>query len=128
MLALATVAAGIAVALVALGRWERERWIDGQLRGMERTMALVGPLQQRSLSGYRRQPGFDCLVYRRGANVFALELCVDPGGRLVETIDRRRSTRRISSLLAEPGAASIRLDRGRIDRLLRAMGAPTEPG
>jgi hypothetical protein len=109
--------------LVAVGRWERSRNADEQVRGMERVLALVGPLDQRALSGYRREPGFDCLVYRRGRNRFALELCVDAHGRIVEAIDRRREDRRIYSLRSDPTASTVRVDRGEVDRLLRKMGA-----
>jgi hypothetical protein len=90
---------------------------------MERTRALVGPLAQPALSGYRIESAFDCLVYKRGPDPFALELCVDPSGRLVETIDRRTATRRISSLTADPGASTIVLPRHEVDRLLRRMHA-----
>ena len=110
-------------ALVGVGRWERSRNARDQLRGMERVRALVGPLDSRSLSGYRVQAGFDCLVYRSGRNPFALELCFDRAGRLVEAIDRRTQTRHISSLRSDPSASSVRVDRREIDRLLRKMGA-----
>ncbi len=113
----------VAVGLVVLGRWERSNWVDEQLRGMQRTRALVGPLDQSELSGYRVEPGFQCLVYRRGFNPYALELCVEPTGRLVETIDRRTSTRDIASLRADPEAATIQLPRAEVDRLLRRMHA-----
>ena len=117
------VAAVVLVAATALGRFERRRWIDAQVRGMERVQRLVGPLDQRALSGYRLQPGFDCLVYRRGGNPFALELCFDRAGRLVEAIDRRQATRHIFSLRADASASTLRADRAVVDRLLRKMGA-----
>lgn len=110
-------------ALVAVGRWEGSRQARSQVRGMERVEALIGPLDSPSLSGYRILPGFDCLVYRRGANPFALELCADPQGRVVETIDRRRVDRKISDLHFDPGASTLRVDRRLVDRLLRKMGA-----
>jgi hypothetical protein len=126
----AVVVAGVAVALVALvavGRWERRRWIDEQLRGMRLVQALVGPLDQPGLFGYRVVPQFDCLVYKYHGNPLALELCVDGSGRLIEAIDRRAAVRRYYSLQAEPGASTIRIDRSAIDRLLRKMGAPKSP-
>lgn len=116
-------AAIVAVVLVLLGRWERSRWIDEQLRGMRSVEALVGPLDQPALYGYRVLPQFDCLVYERGGNPLALELCVDGGGRLIEAIDRRRSVRRYYSLRAEPEAATLRVSRTTVVRLLRKMGA-----
>ena len=120
----AAVAILVLTGLVVLGRWERRREIDEQLRGMAAIQALVGRLDSPTLSGYRVLPGFDCLVYRRGSNPFALELCVDRAGRLVEAIDRRRPERRIYSLRFEPDASRIRVDRAEVDRLLRRMHAP----
>ena len=114
----------LAVALTLLGRWERERWIDAQVRGMERVERIVGPLDQPALSGYRVLPAFDCLVYRRGPNPYALELCFNRSGLLIETIDRQRATRRISSLRSDPGASTIHGDRREVVRLLHRMGAP----
>jgi hypothetical protein len=109
------------VAFVFVGRSERSNWVDSQLRGMKRVLQLVGPLDQRSLIGYRNLPAFDCLVYRRGPDRLALELCVDHAGRLVEAVDRRGGARRYYDLHSDPGAASIHVDRNEVDRLLRKM-------
>ena len=68
-------------------------------------------------------PGFDCLVYRRGPNPYALELCVDPAGRVVEAIDRRTVDRKIWSLTFEPASSPVRVGRAVVDRLLQKMGA-----
>lgn len=116
-------AAGILAALAFVGRWEKDRWVDSQLRGMTRVERLIGPLDQRSLIGFRVLPQFDCLVYRRGADLIALELCVDGQGRLVQAVDRRGGVRRYYDLHSEPAAATIHVDRAEVDRLLRKMGA-----
>jgi hypothetical protein len=121
ILVAAVSAVSIAV-LVVVGRWERSRWIDAQLHGMERVRAAIGPLDSRSLIGYRVLPAFDCLVYRRGANPYALELCVDSAGRVVEAIDRRRA-RTYYTLQAEPRASTFTVDGPTVQRLLRKMGA-----
>jgi hypothetical protein len=126
--AVALAALAVLGGLVAVGRWERSRNADDQLRGMERVRALVGPLDSPSLSGYRVDPGFDCLTYRRGANAFALELCFDADGRLVEAIDRRTTTRHISSLRSDPTASTIRVEPAEVERLLRKMGASRSAG
>lgn len=117
----------VLVALVPIGRWEGTRQAAAEVRGVEQTLALIGPLDSSTLSGYRVLPGFDCLVYRRGDNPFALEVCVDAKGRVVETTDRRRFDRRIDSLREDPPASTLRVDRVLVDRLLRRMNAPRRP-
>jgi len=92
---------------------------------MSQIAGVIGPLESTSLSGYRIFPAMDCLTYRRGSNAFALELCVDRAGRVVEAIDRRRPDRRIFSLRSEPTASTLRVDRARVERLLGRMGATT---
>jgi hypothetical protein len=117
------VVVAVAVALVAVGRFERSRQVDREVNGFQVVQRLIGPLDSPSLSGFRVFPAYDCLTYRRGANVFALELCVDGSGRVVEAIDRRGFERRIWSLKFEPSASTARVDRAEVDRLLRRMGA-----
>lgn len=120
---LAAVALAVLAGLVVLGRWERQRWVDRQAHGMEQVEQLVGPLDQPGLVGFRVFSDFDCLIYRRGPNPFALELCVDRTGRVVEAIDRRTVTRHYYSLRADPSASPVRQSRAAVDRLLRKMGA-----
>jgi hypothetical protein len=109
--------------LVAGGRIERRWQVHDQVRGMESVVRLVGPLDNPTLSGYRFEPGFACLTYRRGTNVLALELCIDRSGRLVEAIDRRTATRHIWSLRFAPSSSTARLDRREVARLFRKMTA-----
>lgn len=121
--AIAAVAAVLMLGLlVIVGRWERGRWVRSQVHGMERIRAAIGPLDSSSLIGYRVLPQFDCLVYRRGANPYALELCVDGAGRVVQAIDRR-GLRTDYSLQAEPSASTFRVSMRTVDWLLRKMGA-----
>lgn len=120
------VAAGlvaVAAVLVAAGRLERSSQASREVNGFHVVQRLIGPLDSPSLSGFRVEPAFDCLTYRRGANPLALELCVDRAGRVVEAIDRRRFVRRIWSLRFEPAASTDRVSRAEVDRLLRKMGA-----
>jgi hypothetical protein len=116
-------AAVAAVALVAVGRWERGRHADIQNTRIARVRAAVGVLAGTDLDAYRMRPQFDCLIYRRGKNPYALELCFDRTGRIVEAIDRRRGTPWIGSLREEPALATMRVSRDEVDRLLRRMGA-----
>ena len=123
-LSLAAAAVAVAAAgLVAVGRWEGRREAAREMRGFRVVQRLVGPLDSTSLSGFRVFPTFDCLTYRRGANEFALELCVDHAGNVVEAIDRRTYDRRIWSLRFDEGASTDHVDRSEVDRLLRKMGA-----
>jgi hypothetical protein len=110
--------------LVLIGRWERERHADEENRGIAAVRAAVGPLDSPTLAAYRRLSGFDCLLYRRGANPFALELCSDRQGRVIEAIDRRSGDPEISSLRHEAARATVRVDPDEVLRLLRRMGAP----
>lgn len=121
----AAIAVGV-VALIPVGRWEAARHAEEENRAIARVLAAIGALDN-GPSGYRRLSIFDCLTYRRGANDYALEVCVDADGRVVEAFDRRRGEPRISSLREDPGRATNRVQRALVDRLLRQMHAPQRP-
>jgi hypothetical protein len=93
---------------------------------MRRTFEAVGPIDNRTLNAYRIRidDRFNCLLYKRGTDRLALELCFDRDGRLVEAIDRRFGTPKIASLREDPGASTIRVDPAEIVRLLKRLGAP----
>ena len=111
--------------LIPLGRWERERRADDEMRGMRTVVAAVGELDSPSLHGFRVLAGFDCLIYERPRNDFALELCVDDEGRVVEAIDRRGAgDPKIWSLRDDPSSSDLRVDRVAVNRLLLRMGVP----
>jgi len=113
----------VAALLVGIGRFERRHEAQREMAGFRIVERLIGPLDSPTLSGFRVFPAFDCLTYRRGQNVFALELCIDGSGRVVEAIDRRTYDRRIWSLRFDPSASTVRVSRAKVDRLLRRMGA-----
>jgi hypothetical protein len=116
-------AAALLAVLVAVGRRERGADFRSQNRGIERVRAAVGPLDSPSLYGYRVLPAFDCLVYKRGQNPLALELCADGAGRVVEAVDRRGGRHRYYSLHGDAAAARVSLPPGEVRRLLQKMGA-----
>ena len=120
------VAALVLVALVPIGAWERERRADGESAGMRLVLEEVGPLDSEDLRGFRIFANFHCLVYERGRNDFALELCVDSSGRVVEAIDRREGTAEVWSLRDDPTRSEVVVDRGEVNRLLRRMNVPDE--
>ena len=125
--AVAAAALVVLALLVGVGRWERSREISSQAAGMRKVEALIGPLDNRTLSGYRILPEFDCLVYRRGPNPYALELCVDYAGRVVEAIDRRTVDRKIWSLTFEPSSSPVRVDWPRSSACFTPDGLPGSP-
>jgi hypothetical protein len=97
---------------------------------MRKTLAAVGALDNSTLTAYRIDidSRFDCLIYKRGSNRLALELCFDRQGRLVETIDRRSGSPKISSLREDPAASTIHVPRAEVVRLLKRLGAPEPRG
>ena len=122
----AVVAAAAVVALVLLvlvGRHEGSRHADDENRDIARIRRLVGPLDSPPPVLYRLLPKFSCLLWRRDGNRLALELCFDRDGRVVEAIDRRGGTPRTASLREDPSAATVRVERAEVDRLLRKLGA-----
>ena len=118
------VVALVAVLLVAIGRWERDRRAEEEVRGMERVLVAIGPLDNATLASFRYLSDFQCLGYRRGKNPVALEVCFDAHGRVVEAFDRRRGEAKIWSLREDPTSSTLRRDRDEVDRLLVRMGVP----
>ena len=91
---------------------------------MERVLAEVGPLDDPSLSRFRYLPEFQCLLYRRGGDPLALELCADSDGRVVEAIDRQQYPPKIWSLREDEERSTVYVDRAQFDRLLVRLGLP----
>jgi hypothetical protein len=106
---------------IAIGRWERGRHAERQNDGIARVLASVGRLDSPTLDGFRFLVRFQCLTYRRGSNNYALELCVDRQGRIVEAIDRRSGKPEWWSLREDPRAADQRVDRAEVERLIVKM-------
>src|SRR5689334_16453378 len=111
-LATGVIAVAALASLIPIGRWEARRHARHEVAGIHRVLAAIGPLEQPSLDAYRIGvgPGLDCLLYRRGANPFALEICFDASGRVVEAYDRRGTGPRIWSLREDPSASTVRID------------------
>lgn len=124
--ALAASVAAVLAALVAVGHWERERRGDRESAGMRSVLEAVGPLDSPNLRGFRIFANFQCLVYERGRNDFALELCVDDRGDVVEAIDRRDGTAEVWSVRDDPSRSEVAVDRGEVNRLLRRMNVPDD--
>jgi hypothetical protein len=125
-----TLIAGLAVlvlagALIPLARWEGTRQADAQRHGLVRVIAAVGPLGGSTLNGERPSPTYTCLSYKRGARPFALEICFDRRGHLVEASDRRGVVPQVYSLVLDPDAPTVVVPPSRIralaERVRRAV-------
>ncbi|HEX4521409.1 MAG TPA: hypothetical protein VH063_17685 [Gaiellaceae bacterium] len=118
------VALVVAIAAVAgLGRYESASASRAQVDGMKRVLATIGPRWSTAETSYRLTPGFDCLLYRAGEDPYALELCFDQEGRVVEAIDRRGSTPKFFTLQYDPGAATLTMPRPKVLAAFAAAGA-----
>jgi len=123
----ALVLAVVLVALIPVGRWEARRHARHEIAGIKRVLAAIGPLDSSSLDAYRKgvgNPGLDCLLYKRGTNPFALEICFDAAGRVVEGYDRRGSGPKIWSLREDPTASTVRIDYAQAEALLARLQQP----
>jgi hypothetical protein len=114
----------VLAALVLVGSWERDRRADRESSGIGRVVDEVGALDSPSLRGFRILVNFQCLVYERGRNDFALEVCVDDEGNVVEAIDRRERPIDVWSVRDDPTRSRVRVDRAEVDELLARMGVP----
>ena len=125
------VVAAAALASVPLGIWQADRGLDRVLDRIDGVRTAVGTrLDEPTLTAYRAsRPGleigpFRCLVYSRGDVRFALELCYDRAGRLVEAIDRRGGETRFHEVNAEPEQARVRVPPEELANLFHRLGSP----
>jgi hypothetical protein len=91
-----------AAVVVVLGRVEANHAIDHQLAGIDAVRRQV--VGERP-AAYRLTPTLYCLLYRRGGNRFAYELCYDHSGGLVEAVDRRTASPSFWSVAYDPTRA-----------------------
>ena len=117
-------ALGGVVAVAVIGNYERSSRAEEQSDGMRMVLEEVGSLDSPNLRGFRIFVHFQCLVYERGRNDFALELCIDDAGRVVEAIDRRDGAPEIWSLRDDRTRSDVVVDRAAVNELLRTMNVP----
>jgi hypothetical protein len=114
----------LALLLVVIGRHERSHEQAATSAGIARVRAAIGPsLSKPGPDDYVLEPGRSCLLYGVGDRTYALELCFDPSGRIVEAVDRRGTTSKFYSLVEEPGAARLHANPKLIDSLLKTLEA-----
>jgi hypothetical protein len=108
----------IAAALLMLaGRWERAHAARTANAQMHAIMVAAGPLGALNVTGYRYGPP-DCMSYRANGNPYALQLCFDRVGRLVETVDRRATVPKYASLTWDPALATTRWPPAKVARTI----------
>jgi hypothetical protein len=105
----------MAVVLVVVGRSERSSEQRHNLDGIAFIRSLVGT-RVATPDDYRVSPDLYCLLYDSRGRVFALELCADQHGRLVEAVDRRGSVPVFYSVTSEPGVARDSISLGLVSR------------
>lgn len=118
--AVAVAAGGLAL-LVEVGRSEERRAAEETAREMEALFALVDEdVASRRLTGYRLGPPI-CFSYLIGKDPWAIQLCFDGEGRLVETVDRRGQEDEYASLAYKPELSPIKVSPEEIAAVLRRI-------
>lgn len=122
----AVVGAVVLLALLAgLGRWERERWISAQNEKIGEIVGLIGPnYLVRTITDFwdeREWRRVHCLRYWYGGDPYALQVCFDERGRLIEAYDERSGTIEIADLGAEPTAAKYGIEPWRLNKIRRLV-------
>lgn len=97
-----------AVVAVALGRHERTTERHYTLQGIANVRTLIGDRIGKP-DDFRVGSGLSCLIYPDRGRVFALELCIDQQGRIVEAADRRGAVSRFYTVVEQPRVANERL-------------------
>jgi hypothetical protein len=109
-----------AACLVAVGRWETHHFEHSETRRIE---ALWQAQEGRRPTSYRLAAPIDCLGYPHGRDPFAVELCFDAMGRLVEAVDRSGQSSKLWSVTFVPSAAPVTVPPSRLLQLFHRMGA-----
>jgi hypothetical protein len=119
---LALVGACVALLAAAAGWYgtvEGAGAIDRQQQGLLAVRTAVGPrLLHPGQAVYDLGGRLQCLAYAVNSNVFALELCFDSQGRLIEAVDRR-GVEHISTLRWRPSEAPLRLAPAEVERAVK---------
>jgi hypothetical protein len=113
----------VMILFVPVGRWQAHRALVADRHQIEQIAALAGPLDGPRLSAYRVAT-YDCLLYTVGKDPFAIELCFDSYGHLVEAIDRRHYgfAAQIGSVQYAPSAAPVTVPPPRLLKLIQRSG------
>lgn len=123
LLLTAAVAFVLLIVAIPVGRWEDGRAATRAQRGIDGVRALVGPdlVGPRLTAIALALPSLTCLVYERESYIYALELCYDQAGRLVQAVDASRGEARYWSVAYRPSRARVRIDPAEIERARRFL-------
>jgi hypothetical protein len=113
--------------LILVGRLERSSERDYNLDGIAMIRALVGNRISHP-DDYRVPTGLSCLLYPDHGRVFALELCIDSNGRIVEAVDRRGSVSVFYTAVYEPPIARQRLSVALVSHLIKGLQGESRVG
>jgi len=121
VLVIITAALLVGAAIVVGGRWEIhrfERSEGGHMRAVWQEVARTRP------AAYRIASPVDCLDYARGEDPFALEVCFDSAGRIVDAIDRRDAAHsKRWSLRFDVRAAPLTVAPSQLIKIFESLGA-----
>jgi hypothetical protein len=121
ILIVAVVLIACAAAVVAAGRWEMHRFEASEGARMQ---AVWQEVARSRPAAYRIAAPVDCLDYARGKDLFALEVCFDSAGRLVDVIDRRDlANSKRWSLRFDAGASPLTVAPSRLIKIFESLGA-----
>ena len=112
--------------LIVVGRWEGGQQARHEEHGIADVWAAVSSIVSPTLSGFRWSPTLQCLDYRRNERPYALEICVDRSGRIVQASDRRTDDLRFYSLRFDRDAATVVAPETSITAAVRRLQRTTE--
>lgn len=118
----AVVALALALVTVLVGRAGRANEQRKELDGIALVRLLVGKKIGQPVN-YRVSTGLYCLLYTARGRPFALELCADPYGRIVEAADRRGSVPAFYNITFEPAIATEHIDMHLVGRAINKIQA-----
>jgi hypothetical protein len=117
------VAAAALAVLAAAGRAERAHWIHTQRDGMNDVVQTIGGrFLVRTVSDVwdnNERPGISCVRYSYGGDPYAMQLCFDQRGRMVEAYDERSGAVEIYDLHEEPAESRLRIDLAQLKQIRR---------
>ena len=109
---------------LAAGRRESRNETARQLAGIDAVRAAVGPLAATRINAWRNDGRLVCLDYPSNGAPYALQLCFDRGGRLVEAVDRRGPQPVYWSVAYRPALARFTLGPQGFADIARRSGVP----